>query len=70
MLFTDILYFCSLLLVKGCQVSAPPGSLASVIGSLGLKDIDLSEDGSELAARLLRLLTGDWICVFLLDNVH
>ncbi|KAF3690273.1 Protein TASOR [Channa argus] len=37
---------------------ASPDSLASVIGSVGLKDIDLREDGSELAARLLSLLTG------------
>ncbi|XP_029286862.1 protein TASOR isoform X3 [Cottoperca gobio] len=34
-----------------------PGSLASVIGSVGLKDVDLREDSSELAARLLNLLT-------------
>nr|XP_046240860.1 uncharacterized protein tasora isoform X2 [Scatophagus argus] len=40
------------------QVAAPPGSLASVIGSVGLKDVDVSEDGSELAARLFSLLTG------------
>lgn len=65
-----MLCLCSLLLVKGRPVSAPPGSLACVISSLGLKDIDLSEDGSELAARLLSLLTGDWICVFLLGNVQ
>ncbi|XP_044066398.1 protein TASOR isoform X2 [Siniperca chuatsi] len=44
--------------VEGNQVPASPGSLASVIGSVGLKDVDLREDGSELAARLLRLLTG------------
>nr|XP_020466781.1 protein TASOR [Monopterus albus] len=43
---------------EGRQVPAPPGSLASAIGSVGLKDIDLREDGSELAARLLSLLTG------------
>ncbi|XP_026162783.1 uncharacterized protein tasora isoform X2 [Mastacembelus armatus] len=40
------------------QEPAPLGSLATVIGSLGLKDIDLRDDGSELAARLLSLLTG------------
>ncbi|KAK2861669.1 hypothetical protein Q5P01_001202 [Channa striata] len=40
----------------GSQV--PPDSLASVIGSVGLKDVDLREDGSELAAKLLGLLTG------------
>ncbi|XP_033482081.1 protein TASOR isoform X2 [Epinephelus lanceolatus] len=41
----------------GSQVPASPGSLASVIGSVGLKDVDLREDGSELAAKLLGLLT-------------
>lgn len=30
-----------------------------MIGSLGLKDTDLRNDGSELAAKLLSLLTGD-----------
>ncbi|XP_027135126.1 uncharacterized protein tasora isoform X2 [Larimichthys crocea] len=44
--------------VEGNQVPASPGSLASVIGSVGLKDVDLREDGSELAARLISLLTG------------
>ncbi|XP_035517685.1 protein TASOR [Morone saxatilis] len=44
--------------VEGNQVPASPGSLASVIGSVGLKDVDLREDGSELAAKLLSLLTG------------
>ncbi|XP_040890119.1 protein TASOR isoform X2 [Toxotes jaculatrix] len=44
--------------VEGSQVPAPPGSLASVIGSVGLRDVDLREDGSELAAKLLSLLTG------------
>ncbi|XP_062271989.1 uncharacterized protein tasora [Scomber scombrus] len=43
--------------VDGSQVLAPPGSLASVIGSVGLKDTDL-RDGSELATKLLNLLTG------------
>lgn len=52
---------CFWLLVEGSKVPASPGSLASVIGSVGLKDVDLSEDGSELAARLHSLLTGDWI---------
>ncbi|XP_068452041.1 protein TASOR isoform X2 [Clinocottus analis] len=37
--------------------SSSPGSLASVMGSVGLKDVDLKEDGSEQAAKLLRLLT-------------
>ncbi|XP_060897283.1 protein TASOR isoform X1 [Labrus mixtus] len=36
----------------------PPGSLASVVGSLGLRDLDLREDGSELSSQLLNLLTG------------
>ena len=49
------------LLVEGSPVPASPGSLASVIGSVGLKDVDLREDGSELAAKLLSLLTGGWI---------
>ncbi|XP_034725833.1 protein TASOR isoform X2 [Etheostoma cragini] len=44
--------------VEASQVPGSPGSLASVIGSVGLKDFDLREDGSELAASLLRLLTG------------
>ncbi|XP_074493745.1 protein TASOR isoform X2 [Sebastes fasciatus] len=44
--------------VEESQVPASPGSLASVIGSVGLKDVDLREDGSELAAKLLSLLTG------------
>ncbi|XP_032369625.1 protein TASOR isoform X2 [Etheostoma spectabile] len=44
--------------VEGSQVPGSPGSLASVIGSVGLKDFDLREDGSELAASLLSLLTG------------
>ncbi|TDH14558.1 hypothetical protein EPR50_G00045210 [Perca flavescens] len=44
--------------VEGSPVPGSPGSLASVIGSVGLKDVDLREDGSELAARLLSLLTG------------
>ncbi|XP_029357855.1 protein TASOR-like isoform X2 [Echeneis naucrates] len=44
--------------VEGSQVPAFPGTLASVIGSMGLKDVDLREDGSELAGKLLRLLTG------------
>lgn len=58
-----VIYWCFLLclwhLVEGNQVPASPGSLASVIGSVGLKDVDLREDGSELAARLISLLTGD-----------
>uniref|UniRef100_A0A8C4IIZ5 TASOR pseudo-PARP domain-containing protein n=1 Tax=Dicentrarchus labrax TaxID=13489 RepID=A0A8C4IIZ5_DICLA len=44
--------------VEGNQVPASPGSFASVIGSVGLKDVDLREDGSELAAKLISLLTG------------
>lgn len=58
---TDMLSFCFWLLVEGNQVPASPGSLASVIGSVGLKDVDLREDGSELAVKLISLLTGDWI---------
>lgn len=56
-LFTLPLFFW--LLAEGSQVPASPGSFASVIGSIGLKDVDLSEDGSELAAKLYSLLTGD-----------
>ncbi|XP_044206100.1 uncharacterized protein LOC122981439 [Thunnus albacares] len=41
----------------GGHIPAPFGSLASVIGSVGLKDTDL-RDGSELATTLLNLLTG------------
>ncbi|XP_070696328.1 protein TASOR [Pempheris klunzingeri] len=44
--------------VEGNQVPASPGSLASVIGSVGLRDVDLREDGSELADKLVGLLTG------------
>ena len=43
--------------------SSAPVSLASVMGSLGLKDLDLREDGSELAATLIRQLTGDWLLI-------
>ncbi|CAG5977835.1 unnamed protein product [Menidia menidia] len=35
-----------------------PVSLASVMDSFGLKDLDLKEDGSELTATLIRQLTG------------
>lgn len=63
-LLTDMFSYCFWLLVEGNQVPTSPGSLASVIGSVGLKDVDLREDGSELAAKLLNLLTGD----FLLDQ--
>ncbi|KAM4588181.1 protein TASOR isoform 2-T2 [Odontesthes bonariensis] len=38
--------------------SSAPVSLASVMGSLGLKDLDLRDDGSELAATLIGQLTG------------
>ncbi|XP_034440310.1 uncharacterized protein tasora isoform X2 [Hippoglossus hippoglossus] len=44
--------------VDGSQVPASPDSLTSVIGSVGLRDVDLREDGSELAAKLVMLLTG------------
>ncbi|KAK5911959.1 hypothetical protein CesoFtcFv8_001882 [Champsocephalus esox] len=44
--------------VEGNHIPAPPGSLGSLIGSVGLKDVDLKEDGSELATRLLSLLKG------------
>ncbi|XP_055365092.1 protein TASOR [Betta splendens] len=44
--------------VEGSHVSASPGSLESVVSSVGLRFIDLKDDGSELAARLLSLLTG------------
>ncbi|XP_033938502.1 protein TASOR isoform X2 [Pseudochaenichthys georgianus] len=44
--------------VEGNHIPAPPGSLGSLIGSVGLKDVDLREDGSELATRLLSLLKG------------
>lgn len=45
--------------VEGNQVSAPPGSLASALNSVGLKDMNLNDDGCELAARLQSLLTGN-----------
>ncbi|XP_034065710.1 protein TASOR-like isoform X2 [Gymnodraco acuticeps] len=44
--------------VEGSHIPAPPGSLGSLIGSVGLMDVDLREDGSELATRLLSLLKG------------
>jgi len=47
------------LLVEGGYAPSSPGSLASVVGSVGLKDAELREDGSELGAKLLGLLTGD-----------
>lgn len=40
-------------------MSAPTGSLSSVLSSLGLKDINLRDDGSEAMTRLHRLLTGE-----------
>nr|XP_057910663.1 protein TASOR isoform X2 [Doryrhamphus excisus] len=40
------------------QASPPPGSLPYVIQSLGLMGVDLQDDGSELAIRLRKLLTG------------
>ncbi|XP_031589390.1 protein TASOR isoform X3 [Oreochromis aureus] len=43
--------------VEGNQGSLSPVSFTSVIGSLGLRDADLREEGSELAAKLLSLLT-------------
>lgn len=45
--------------VEGNQVSAPPGSLASALYSVGLKDMNLNDDGCELAATLHSLLTGN-----------
>lgn len=42
-------------------MSLSPVSFTSVIGSLGLKDTDLREDGSELATKLLSLLTSERI---------
>ncbi|KAG7226668.1 hypothetical protein INR49_001838, partial [Caranx melampygus] len=44
--------------VEGSRVAASPSSLTSVIDSVGLGDVDLREDGSEVAAKLLKLLTG------------
>ncbi|XP_062264804.1 uncharacterized protein tasora isoform X1 [Platichthys flesus] len=44
--------------VDGSQAPASDDSLTSVIGSVGLRDVDLREDGSELAAQLVMLLTG------------
>ncbi|XP_041835698.1 protein TASOR isoform X2 [Melanotaenia boesemani] len=43
--------------VDGSSVPSAPVSLASVMGFLGLKDVDLREDGSELATRLTKQLT-------------
>ncbi|KAM8914826.1 protein TASOR isoform 2-T2 [Spinachia spinachia] len=42
---------------EGSRAPYSTGSLPSVIGLLGLKDLDLREDGSEAAVRLLGLLT-------------
>ncbi|KAF7656332.1 hypothetical protein LDENG_00042900 [Lucifuga dentata] len=44
--------------VEGGQDLASPTSFTSLIGSVSLKDGDLSEEGSALATRLLNLLTG------------
>ncbi|XP_029947947.1 protein TASOR isoform X2 [Salarias fasciatus] len=38
--------------------SSPPLSYSSVMGSVGLKDVDLREEGSELASKLFTLLKG------------
>ncbi|XP_070849967.1 protein TASOR-like [Chaetodon trifascialis] len=48
----------SMVPVEGNQVPASTGFLASVIGSVGLRDVDLREDESELATKLLNLLSG------------
>ncbi|XP_055014928.1 protein TASOR-like isoform X3 [Boleophthalmus pectinirostris] len=37
--------------------SSSPGSLTSLIGSIGLKSTDLNDEGSELTSKLLSLLT-------------
>ncbi|XP_078139750.1 protein TASOR-like [Centroberyx gerrardi] len=42
---------------EGNQGPASLCSLSSMIGSVGLKDVDLRKDGSEAAAKLLSLLT-------------
>ncbi|XP_061147567.1 protein TASOR isoform X2 [Syngnathus typhle] len=44
--------------VEGRQTAAPPGSLAFAIESVGLAGVAVQEDGSELAGRLRKLLTG------------
>ncbi|XP_047439664.1 protein TASOR isoform X2 [Mugil cephalus] len=44
--------------VEGSHIPSSPVSFASVIASVGLRDVDLREDGSELAAKLISLLTG------------
>ena len=59
--YVCFLSFCFWLPVEGSQGPASPDSLTSVIGSVGLRDVDLREDGSELAAKLVMLLTGDWM---------
>lgn len=48
-----------ILLGEGSHAPYSTASLTSVIGLLGLKDLDLREDGSEAAVRLHGLLTGD-----------
>ncbi|XP_049588899.1 protein TASOR [Syngnathus scovelli] len=44
--------------VEGRQTAALPGSLAFAIESVGLAGVAVQEDGSELAGRLRKLLTG------------
>ncbi|XP_035485932.2 protein TASOR isoform X2 [Scophthalmus maximus] len=44
--------------VEGSLAPESPDSLTSAIGSVGLRDVHLREDGSELASKLLKLLTG------------
>ncbi|KAM6979745.1 protein TASOR-like [Aplochiton taeniatus] len=47
-----------LITAEDARSPASQCSLASVIGSMGLKDVDLRRDGSEAAAQLLCLLNG------------
>ncbi|KAM9859276.1 protein TASOR [Aulostomus maculatus] len=49
---------CDKIPVEGGPASGPPDSLTSVINLMGLKDVDLREEKSELATKLFRLLTG------------
>ncbi|XP_069025657.1 protein TASOR isoform X2 [Embiotoca jacksoni] len=44
--------------VDGSPAASSPVSLSSMIGSVGLRDVDLRDDGSELTVKLLGLLTG------------
>lgn len=44
--------------VEGSKIPSSHISFASIINSLGMKDVDLREDGSEVTVRFLKQLKG------------